>query len=362
MTFMVYGLYIEQKNHFYSNKPFYVGKTNDMAVRMRSHRHMISKFHTLNCFTYFLYKKLCEFEDLGYTWKYKVYKTFENEDDALNCERMLIKKIGRVDIKTGILFNSSNGGEGFALSPDVKERIKNSLLRRSKDFWSEEKLNYIKERYLSGVSINVLKREINAHAWSIRYRLKQMGVPIRLHKESTKYIFKSVNRAKYYGWTEEHLNKIKNLYESGTKISDIAKSEKLDPTTIIKRLRSIGIVVKKAKPTDYKKYELTSEQIREVYRLHNEEFLSFHKIVIKLQLPINADSLRNKFKKIGFKCHSREEINERQKIKFSDEKIKEIITCYNDLNQIHQVAIKFNVADSVIKRILQEQGVCQYAI
>lgn len=313
MTFLVYAFYIVEKGHFYTNRPFYIGKTNSDRLYKRMAQHKF--FAHVACAekgTYksekeltFLYDAISKFTKKGLTWKY----------------------------------------------------------RRNKDFWTDEKLNYIKEQYISGVSIEKLKVAFGCSQQVIKLRLKLQNVKLRSMDEISKNL--KIN-PEAYGWTPEKLQLIKDLYESGKSTKEISKVLDIEPTTISRRLKEQGIIIKKIKSDHGKKshvkHDVSPETLQECIRLYNEEGLSLHKVVVKLGLFIGVDALRKRLHKLGFKERTREEVAKLRIIKFDQNQINDIKNLYLTTKQIRPIARKFNVTRPVIKHILQEQGVCQYAI
>lgn len=374
MTFLVYAFYIVEKGHFYTNRPFYIGKTNSDRLYKRMAQHKF--FAHVACAekgTYkseseltFLYDAISKFQKKGLTWKYRIIKEFETEQEAFDLEQKLIKLCGRIIAGTGILYNVTIGGIacGGGVMPEcTRKKIQQSLLDRNKDFWTEERLNYIKEQYLSGVSIEKIKQRLDIAANTVRKYLLNQGVTLRTMDEISK---NHKIDPKTYGWTPEKLQLIKDLYESGKSTREIAKIVDVHAPIICRRLRSLGVVIKKIKSDHGKKshvkHDVSPETLQECIRLYNEEKLSLHKVVIKLGLFIGVDALRKRLHKLGFKERTREEVAKLRIIKFDQNEINDIKNLYLTNKQIKPIARKFNVTFPTIKRILQEQGVCQYAI
>ena len=68
---------------------------------------------------------------------YKILFELNNWKDCLNKEIELISHYGRLDLKTGVLCNMTNGGEGCVnLSNESKQKMSNRLkgIKRDEDF------------------------------------------------------------------------------------------------------------------------------------------------------------------------------------------------------------------------------------
>lgn len=119
-----------------TNFPFYIGK----GLKHRPKRHLSEFKHKIkNKRPVTL--KVQELHKKGLKPIIEIYKENITEDEAFKFEVELIKKFGRLDNKTGILLNLTNGGrrnDGYIVlnhpfkgknhSKESKERIRNSLL------------------------------------------------------------------------------------------------------------------------------------------------------------------------------------------------------------------------------------------
>jgi hypothetical protein len=108
--------------------PIYVGKGAAHHYRANIHWNRGSHNRILN-------RKLNKIKQLGLVPVIDIVWRFENEADAFNLERELIKLYGRIHIKTGTLCNLTDGGEGATgtiYTEEQKERYRQAALNRPK--------------------------------------------------------------------------------------------------------------------------------------------------------------------------------------------------------------------------------------
>jgi hypothetical protein len=100
--FYVYLLLDPRRNYL----PFYVGK----GKGLRAHQHLKSEAHAkVNKFKMNVIQKI---RDTGLEPIISIWADNLSESEAFEIEMTLISRFGRRDIKTGILTNLSQGGEG----------------------------------------------------------------------------------------------------------------------------------------------------------------------------------------------------------------------------------------------------------
>jgi excinuclease UvrABC nuclease subunit len=96
---MVYSVYVFLDGN---NRPYYVGKTNNMKRRRREHLKEINTGNTLP--KYAVARKL---RKKGVTFKMRAIRTTRNEAEAYRLERYYIKKFRRDGY---CLYNCTHGG------------------------------------------------------------------------------------------------------------------------------------------------------------------------------------------------------------------------------------------------------------
>jgi len=151
----------------FNYKPIYIGKGQGDRVLKHIKSNRKTKLIYLN-------KKLIKD---GIVPCYKILKEFENEEEAHELESYLIKEVGREDLKTGPLFNLTDGGEGRS-GVICNDRQRKRRSENMYNFWSslstEERLEVGRKskanRTYQGIE-NGIKKRIKARAeWSEEYK------------------------------------------------------------------------------------------------------------------------------------------------------------------------------------------------
>lgn len=97
-----------------NNKPFYVGKGTKQRLKV-----------TLNSGNSLKNKFIKEIRNAGLEPKIEIVSEHDNEDSALNEEKILIEHYGRIIKGTGILTNYADGGEksntGYSHTDETKQ-------------------------------------------------------------------------------------------------------------------------------------------------------------------------------------------------------------------------------------------------
>lgn len=125
--YYVYGYYLED------DTPFYIGMGH--GNRMVCHTWPSKRNERKTIF----YNKLNKLINNGIPYYYKkIYEDLSIED-AIKFEMELISKFGRKDLKTGILYNLTDGGEGhknYKRSRETIEKVRSKTtgMTRTKEF------------------------------------------------------------------------------------------------------------------------------------------------------------------------------------------------------------------------------------
>lgn len=96
---MIYSVYVFIDKH---NRPYYVGKTNNMTRRRKDHLFEIKTRNTLP-----KYNKARQLFGKGHPFKMRRIRTAKTEDEAYGLERHYIKKYRHMGY---ILMNCTHGG------------------------------------------------------------------------------------------------------------------------------------------------------------------------------------------------------------------------------------------------------------
>lgn len=128
MTDKVFYVYAHYKKD--TNEIFYIGKgkyAKNSKFKRANERHGHNK----------LWERIAD----KYGYAVKILEQDITEKEAFNTEINLIKKYGRIDKKTGILSNCTNGGDGSTGAIYSKERIeKTAAANRGRKITAEHKL------------------------------------------------------------------------------------------------------------------------------------------------------------------------------------------------------------------------------
>ena len=158
---------------------------------------------------------------------------------SLAIERRLIRWYGRLDQKTGILRNKTDGGDGGSgalignkLSAETKQKISKAHKGKKRQPMSDESKKKLSES-LKGKNLEKVRTEEQKIAISIR----QTGIKRKPHTEETKQKLREANLGKHLApFTEEHKQKISEALkgrerskEHSKKLSDALKGRKPSP-------------------------------------------------------------------------------------------------------------------------------------
>ncbi len=112
-----------------TNAAFYVGYSGRGLQRIKEHLGNGSKRNTLTS------DVIAQIRNENLEVQYKIVLETENETEALNLERELIEKYGRIQNNTGPLTNRTSGGQGCnGMIPSKQMRAKLSAYRKGKTY------------------------------------------------------------------------------------------------------------------------------------------------------------------------------------------------------------------------------------
>lgn len=140
-----------------------------------------------------------------------VYKICENmeEETSYLLERFLIKLIGRADLKTGILTNMTDGGEGFRGIIKTEESIKKGVEERKKTYTADPTIII---RQISCLKDTISKRDPIIHKEI--YENRKMPFEGRPEEKENFYKSRNVNKIiNKKGFGKDHPNFIKLNYK-----------------------------------------------------------------------------------------------------------------------------------------------------
>jgi len=126
---MVYSIYVFLDDR---NRPYYVGKTNNMKRRRKEHLEEIAKGNKLP-----KYNAVRKYRSYGVAFKMRRIRTTKSESKAYRLERYYIKKYRKMGYK---LFNCTHGGpDELPLKINNPKRIRSKgiklpLKKKSKKF------------------------------------------------------------------------------------------------------------------------------------------------------------------------------------------------------------------------------------
>lgn len=148
---------------------------------------------------------------------------------ALECETMYIKKLGRIDINTGILFNKTDGGEGATIVSD-STREKQRIAQTGRVFTDSHRKklsDYAKNRPLSHRNKIIEKN---------RGKQKSDETILKISNSKIEYYKNEENRKK----SSDRIKKITNDPKIKSKISNSLKNFYKENPESIEKLRILG--------------------------------------------------------------------------------------------------------------------------
>jgi len=210
-----------------NEKPFYVGKGR--GGRMYKHEKDVKNGKIANLTNQELTDKITSILNEN---KKIIYKKVEENllnEIALECETMYIKKLGRIDINTGILFNKTDGGEGATIVSD-STREKQRIAQTGRVFTDSHRKklsDYAKNRPLSHRNKIIEKN---------RGKQKSDETILKISNSKIEYYKNEENRKK----SSDRIKKITNDPKIKSKISNSLKNFYKENPESIEKLRILG--------------------------------------------------------------------------------------------------------------------------
>jgi group I intron endonuclease len=114
-----------------SNSPFYVGKGQIKDCKGRRYRRIKDHLNFVDTRNTYKVNTIKKIKKMGKDPIVEIFKDNISEEESFLLEKMLIEKYGRKDIKTGILTNLTEGGEGPSGKKHSEEtKRKLSIIRK----------------------------------------------------------------------------------------------------------------------------------------------------------------------------------------------------------------------------------------
>lgn len=199
----------------FNYEPIYVGVSKR---KERLEEHIRDAFFRSVKPTHFIYKIRKIKKETGKLPKSVIIKQHLPEKEALEFERYVIQKIGRIDLKTGPLTNKCDGGRGFlnvVISMEQRQKISKALKGRK---LSEEHKKLIRES-TKGINKDKRRSLFERKRLSIRQKNRILS---EKHKKAIRQSTKGINKGRKY--SEEYCEKMKEFRK---KIWIIIKHNKL---------------------------------------------------------------------------------------------------------------------------------------
>jgi DNA-binding Xre family transcriptional regulator len=198
---------------------------------------------------------------LKHNYYVEIFKNNISYNDAKKLEIELISKYGRLNLKTGILCNMTDGGDGcFNLSNESKLSISNNLkgkkqseetkLKRKislKKAWENNELRELKRQ-------QTLKLHQNGFYSNVDYKRKEklpfQGCKIKLSNSLKKY-YENNKPHNFINLSEQKLLEIKEDCLKGIKLNTLAKKHNYSRNLMLRIISENKLELKKSIKISY---------------------------------------------------------------------------------------------------------------
>jgi hypothetical protein len=217
-------------------------KTDDLIFYVgvaKSKKRFLSKYSRNN-----FWKNIVE----KHGFYYKILIESDIWEECLNEEIKLIKHYGRIDLKTGVLCNMTDGGEGcFNLSSESKDKISHKLkgLKRDSEYvekvrlrmkgkkLSDETKSKISKKHKQVDKSYLIGRELSDETKK-RISESKKGKSIGVGKILSKEHKKAISNGFKPKFSDEEIEDMILLYNSGESLRNIATRFNSNHSTIKK--------------------------------------------------------------------------------------------------------------------------------
>lgn len=148
----IYGYYID-------NKPIYIG----MGKGHRAWNHLQDYKRLIDRPGVYFYRKLNKIIKNNIIPEVKILRKDISFKEAAASEQVLIQLCGRKDLKTGILYNLTDGGEGFQGYKHTDEQKRKISERNKIRSHTEEAKKFFRENVLGKTNRKVIQYDMNGN-------------------------------------------------------------------------------------------------------------------------------------------------------------------------------------------------------
>jgi hypothetical protein len=172
----------------FTNQPFYVGKGRKRREIVHLCPHMRNQHNVKNSIIKSIFNKCSESPI-----HFRIYENLTNSE-AIQIEKEFIKKFGRIDNKSGILANGTDGGDGANnFSVDTKRKISEN--KKKKPVYQYDlsgnfiqKFDSVSEIKNSGNISTAIKRDGTFSGYSWSYDFKEFLEPKIKYQMPIKFV------------------------------------------------------------------------------------------------------------------------------------------------------------------------------